>query len=525
MNQEQTEYFKTRSEQVIALKDTKNVPYPHYFKTTKTFREFIDTYSSIEASARMENVIESLAGRIMEIREASKKLYFLTVISNSDVLQFVFDFRTYFPQCDAELSDYKSSTDMDFDKHRLESFKKMIGQFYRGDIIGVTGFVGKTHKGELSLFATSSIILAPCLHQIPKACFGLQDEETRIRKRYLDLIANQSSRQTFIIRSKVINYIRNYLNSRNFMEIQTEILSKQTGGASAKPFITHHNDLNMDMFMRISPELRLKEFIIGGFDRVYEIGPQFRNESISYRHNPEFYSLEFYMAYADYNQLMKMCEEIISGMALEITGSYLVKYKPHNGDEYVIDFTPPYKKFDMIDEIEKNIGETIPRPYDSEHTRTFLVDICNKFKVDCEHPRTTARMLDKLCGHFVEIHCAQPAFIINHPLIMSPLAKWHRDDPQKTERFEFYANKFELCNAYTELNDPFIQRETFNKQMKDKAMGDAEAQEPDETFLSALEHGLPPTAGFGMGIERMTMLMANREKIQDVICNPTLRPE
>jgi lysyl-tRNA synthetase class 2 len=280
------------------------------------------------------------------------------------------------------------------------------------------------------------------------------------------------------------------------------------------------------MALRIAPELYLKQLVVGGFDRVYEMGPQFRNESKTYKHNPEFWSLEYYMAYADYYDIMKMCEDMLSTLVKSVFNSYTFKYLPHgSAEELTVDFTPPFKRLNLVEEIEKAIGETIPTPYDSDDTRLFLIYVCNKFKIFCDEPKTTARLFDKLCGEFVESQCQQPTFITNHPAIMSPLAKLDRFNPYLTERFELFVNGFEICNAYTELNDPVYQRETFGKQMKDKVSGDQEAQNIDEIFINALEYGLPPTAGFGMGIDRFVMLLSNVNHINDVILFPTLRSD
>jgi lysyl-tRNA synthetase class 2 len=315
------------------------------------------------------------------------------------------------------------------------------------------------------------------------------------------------------------------LDDDAFLEVQTPVLTPQAGGAAAKPFMTYHNAHKMTMALRIAPELYLKQLIVAGFDRVYEIGPQFRNESKTYKHNPEFWSLEYYAVNKDYIDLMTDCENMLFAMVKSICGSHKISYMPHGKTEAIeIDFTPPFKRLDMIDEIEKAIGEKIPTPYDSEDTRLFLIDVCTRFGVVCEMPQTLPRLFDKLAGHFVETQCLNPTFVIRHPAIMSPLAKWCRYNSQLTERFELFVNYFELCNAYTELNDSVVQRAAFEKQMKDKASGDDEAQAIDATFIDALEVGLPPTGGFGMGIERLVMLLSNRENIDDVIYFPTLRP-
>lgn len=470
-------------------------PYPHKFSISKTFKEFISIYKDIESSSRHEDKIESISGRVLEIREAGTKLVFMTVSSNLQKLQYVFSKQIY------SLPD---------------KFLQDVRTISRGDIVGVSGFVGKTHNGELSVFVKEFMMLAPCLDVLPRSYYGFNDLE----KRFLELMVNDKLANNVIIKNKVIKYIRNYLDSKDFVEVFTPILQKKAGGANAKPFLTHHNDLNKQMVLRIAPELYLKELVVSGIDRVYEIGQQFRNESIDRTHNPEFLSLEFYMSYSDYNDLMTIAEDLLSGLVFNICGSHKITYHDDKTNQDIeLDFTTPFQRIDFVKELEKHIG-SFPEDYESEEMKQFLLNSCKLYNIDCSAPHTIPRLLDKLAGHFIESQCKNPTFLINHPLIMSPLAKYHRDDPRLTERFELFVKYFELCNAYTELNNPVLQKRTFQKQMEDKKNGDDEAQEIDETFISALEYGLPPCGGFGLGIERLIMLLSNSPFLKDVITFP-----
>ncbi|QEK11110.1 lysine--tRNA ligase [Crassaminicella thermophila] len=384
-----------------------------------------------------------------------------------------------------------------------------------GDIVGVKGTVFKTKQGEISVRATDVKLLSKSLKPLPEKWHGLKDKELRYRQRYVDLIVNPDVKKTFIARTKAIKALRKYLDDRDFLEVETPILDSVASGANARPFITHHNTLDIDMYMRIATELHLKRLVVGGLDRVYEIGRLFRNEGMSPKHNPEFTTIEWYMAYADYEVMMKMCEEVVAEMAMAAAGTTKITFQ---GKE--IDFTPPWRRVRMVDMVTEETGINFEEVETDEEARK----IAKEKGIEVTKETSKGEIISLFFEEFCEEKLIQPTFVTHHPVEISPFAKRDPENPAYTHRFEAFANTWEIANAFSELNDPLDQRERFEDQLRKKELGDDETAMMDEDFLNALEVGLPPTGGIGIGIDRLVMLLTNSPTIRDVIFFPTMKP-
>ncbi|MGB2078432.1 MAG: lysine--tRNA ligase [Vibrio sp.] len=392
-----------------------------------------------------------------------------------------------------------------------------------GDIIGVKGALHKSGKGDLYVNMESYELLTKALRPLPEKFHGLTDQEMRYRQRYVDLIVNEDSRQAFIIRSKLVTAIRNFMVSKQFMEVETPMMHVIPGGATARPFITHHNALDIDMYLRVAPELYLKRLVVGGFDRVFEVNRNFRNEGLSPRHNPEFTMMEFYMAYADYKDLMDLTEEMLSTVAQEVLGATSMPY----GEE-TVEFGGKYARMSMIDAIKHYNPDHSDIANLNEETvkdRDFMVKIAKSVHVDVEDFWTCGQLLEEIFGETAEPQLIQPTFITGYPADISPLARRSDSNPFFTDRFEFFIGGREVANGFSELNDAQDQDERFKAQVDAKDAGDDEAMYYDADYITALEHGLPPTAGQGIGIDRLAMLFTNTHTIRDVILFPAMRPQ
>ncbi len=479
--------FDVRLEKMRKMKEERGNPYPYRYDISHNIKELKDLFEILK---RKEEIV-SIAGRIMAKRGHGKAAFF-------DIMDMHGKIQCYIRK------------DVVGEKYNI--FKKFVDI---GDFVGIKGKCFVTKMGEKSILVEDIDILSKSLRPLPEKFHGLQDKEKRYRKRYLDLIMNRDSLDVFKKRSLMIKLIRNFLDEKGFMEVETPVLQANYGGAFAKPFITHYNALNADFYLRISNELYLKRLIIGGIDKVYEFAKDFRNEGMDKTHNPEFTQVEIYQSYVDYNDMMNLTEELFRYIAVNIYGKERVVF-----GEYEIDFSKKWERVPFFAGIEKETG------YDFQG-KSFeeIKEIAKKLDIDTEGIKNYGKLLDEIFSVFVQPKLIQPSFIIDHPIELTPLAKRHRNKEGLVERFEPIIAGMEIGNAYSELNDPVDQRERFEHQQKMREGGDLEAEGMDEDFMEAMEYGMPPTGGLGLGVDRMAMIFTNSDSIRDVILFPQLRPQ
>lgn len=464
-------------------------PFPYsYERTTSIDKIHGEFESTLVAGDRREEAKVKIAGRLMTLRSMGKASFF-------------------------NIQDQTASIQVYIKEEELpELEKKAFGLIDLGDFVGIEGYVFKSKKGELSIHTVGFTVLCKTLEPLPEKWHGIQDVEIKYRHRHLDLISDPESRKVFETRSRIVREVRNFLDSRGFLEVETPILQPLYGGAAAHPFSTHHRALDMKLYMKISPELYLKRLIVGGFEKVYDMSKNFRNEGIDRSHNPEFMMLEWYEAYTDYNYQMKQFEELISSLALKIRGSYKFEYQ---GKE--IDFTPPWRRLTVMDGI-KEYAKVDP---DKISDQDLFAEI-KKHGAKAEKPKSRGEMLMELFEHTVEQHLWQPTFVMDHPVEISPLTKIHRSKKGLVERFEPFAAFMEIGNSYSELNDPEEQHARLKEQEANRATNE-EAHPMDEDFMHAIDTGMPPTGGVGLGIERIVMIFTDRPSIRDIILFPTMK--
>lgn len=489
--EELNDQLKVRREKLHKLREKGLDPFGKRFDRTHTSKELFELYGEKTKEELDELAIDTtIAGRIMTKRGKGKAGF------------------THIQDLTGKIQLYVRQDAVGEEAYEIFDTADL------GDIVGVTGTVFKTQVGELSIKVSSFELLTKSLKPLPEKYHGLKDVEQRYRQRYLDLIMNPESRDTFITRSKIIQSMRRYLDDQGYLEVETPTMHSIAGGASARPFITHHNALDMTLYMRIAIELHLKRLIVGGLEKVYEIGRVFRNEGISTRHNPEFTMLELYAAYEDYQDIMTLTENVIAHIAKDVLGTTTVTY-----GEYTVNLEPQWKRLHMVDAVKEYTGVDFWKEMSVEEARQLAKD--NGVQIT-EH-MLYGHIVNEFFEQKVEEHLIQPTFIYGHPVEISPLAKKNPEDPRFTDRFELFIVAREHANAFTELNDPIDQKERFEAQLKEKEQGNDEAHEMDEDFIEALEYGMPPTGGLGIGIDRLVMLLTNSPSIRDVLLFPQMR--
>lgn len=480
------EQMENRINKLEALRAKDIDPYGQAFSISHHARDILDNFDALEG----QNV--SVAGRIHTMR-AHGKSSFAHIIDVTGQIQIYAKIDQLGEEC------YNSFKDLDL-----------------GDIIGVQGKVFRTRRGEVTVDVEGVTLLSKALRPLPDKWHGLKDVEIRYRQRYLDLIVNPDVREVFVTRSQIINGMRRFLDERGFLEVETPMMHAIPGGATARPFVTHHNALDIDLYLRIAPELYLKRLLVGGLEKVYEINKNFRNEGISTRHNPEFTMMELYQAYSDYKGMMELSEEMISHVALQVLGTTEITYQ---GQE--ISLRPPWKRITMVDVVKEITGFDL----DSYSTDEEAVRGARDIGVEVKDNFTRGQVLNEIFEERVESKLIQPTFILDYPLEVSPLAKKKHDSPDFVYRFEGFMVGMELLNAFTELNDPIDQRERFEDQVRQRQKGDDEAHMMDEDYVTALEYGMPPAGGLGVGIDRLIMILTDSPSIRDVILFPLMRPQ
>ncbi len=480
----ENELIAARLEKLKELQQQGIDPYGERFQRTHVTKDIKNNFSELEGTSA------AIAGRILAIRGHGKVSFF-------------------------DLQDREGRLQLYIRRDKVgEEQYQLFDKLDIGDIIGARGKIFRTRRGEISLEVEQLTLLAKGLRPLPEKWHGLKDTDLRYRQRYLDLIVNPGVRQVFITRARVIKAIRTFLDNRGFLEVETPTMHTIAGGAAARPFITHHNALNMELYLRIALELHLKRLLVGGLEKVYEMGRIFRNEGISTKHNPEFTMLELYQAYADYEVMMELLEDMLAYVANEALGTTVVTYQ---GTE--LDFTPPWPRLTMVEAIEKYTGVNFASLPAAEARQEAI-----KLGLEIEPGLEWGKIVNEVFEATVEPELIQPTFIIDYPVTISPLAKRKKDNPELTYRFEAFVAGRELANAFSELNDPLDQRRRFELQAAERAAGDEEAHMMDEDFLRALEYGMPPAGGMGIGIDRLVMVLTDSPSIRDVILFPTMRP-
>ncbi|MDM5300170.1 lysine--tRNA ligase [Bacillus subtilis] len=490
-HEELNDQLQVRRDKMNQLRDNGIDPFGERFERTHQSQEVISAYQDLTKEELEEKAIEvTIAGRMMTKRGKGKAGF------------------AHLQDLEGQIQIYVRKDSVGDEQYEVFKSSDL------GDLIGVTGKVFKTNVGELSVKATSFELLTKALRPLPDKYHGLKDVEQRYRQRYLDLIVNPESKHTFIARSKIIQAMRRYLDDHGYLEVETPTMHSIPGGASARPFITHHNALDIPLYMRIAIELHLKRLIVGGLEKVYEIGRVFRNEGVSTRHNPEFTMIELYEAYADYKDIMSLTENLVAHIAQEVLGTTTIQY----GEEQ-IDLKPEWKRIHMVDAVKEATSVDFWEEVSVEQAREYA----KEHGVEIKDSMTVGHIINEFFEQKIEETLIQPTFIYGHPVEISPLAKKNPEDPRFTDRFELFIVGREHANAFTELNDPIDQRERFEAQLKEREAGNDEAHLMDEDFVEALEYGMPPTGGLGIGIDRLVMLLTNAPSIRDVLLFPQMR--